>query len=268
MGSSWRERADVPDEVADQLPRGYDVVGDVAIVRLPEDLDEHLAEIGHALVEAVPPAKTAAVDRGVEGDLRTRQLEVLAGPDELVTLQKENGCRLKVDLQRTYFSPRLAHERDRVAQQVEPAERVLDMYAGVGPYAVLLAKRGAQVIAVDANPYATELARDNADRNKVQERISVVLADSEQLVPALDATFDRVVMNLPHTGEDHLDAALEVLEPGGRVHLATILEMDHHREQAQAIADDFGLELEEIVHVRNYNPALGHYTLDLRAENG
>ncbi|PSG96360.1 hypothetical protein BRD56_11035 [Thermoplasmatales archaeon SW_10_69_26] len=264
MGSSWREHADVPADVREQLPRGYDVVGDVVIVRLPEEVEPYLDEIGRALVEAVPPAATAAVDRGVQGDLRTRDLEVIGGRGDLVTLQKENGCRLRVDLQQTYFSPRLAHERARVSEQVEAGERVLDMYTGVGPYAVLLAKQGAEVLGIDANPRAVDLARANADTNRVADRVQLATADAAQLVPALDTTFDRVVMNLPHTGGDHLEEAATVLEPGGRVHLACILEMDHYEEQARELADEHGLQLDGIVQVRNYNPALGHYVLDGR----
>jgi tRNA (guanine37-N1)-methyltransferase len=265
MGSSWRDAADVPDEIRQLLPRGYDVVGDVAIVRLAEGTEGYEAEIGQALVESVPPAETAAVDRGVEGELRTRDLDVLAGEGSLVTWQKENGCRLKVDLEHTYFSPRLAHERARVADKVDVDEGLLDMYSGVAPYAVLVAKRRAHVLAVDANPRAVELARRNADANKVADRIDVVLADSQTLVPALEARFDHVVMNLPQTGEDHLDEALTVLAEDGRVHLGTILPMDEHEAHAEAIADAHDLELHEIVHVRNYNPALGHYTLELSA---
>lgn len=264
MGSSWREHADVPEAVREQLPRGYDVVGDVAIVRLPEDLDEHLDAIGEALVEAVPPAETAAVDRGVEGALRTRRLEVLAGSGDLVTLQKENGCRLTVDLEKTYFSPRLAHERGRVADAVREGEHVLDMYCGVGPYAVLVAKRGARVIAVDANPRAVELARDNAAANKVADRVRVLVGDAEQVVPALEGTFDRIVMNLPHTAREHLDAALSALAEDGTIHLGAMLPKDDADEEARAIAREHGLELVDLVDVRPYNPAVGHYTLDLQ----
>ncbi len=263
MGSSWREHADVPGEVREHLPRGYDVVGDIVIVRIPEEATAYLDEIGQALIQAVPPAEVAAVDRGVEGDLRTRKLQVIAGPDRLTTLQKENGCRLRVDLANAYFSPRLAHERARIADQVQPSERVLDMYAGVGPYAVLIANQGARVLGIDANPHAVGLARENAELNKVTDRIQLVIADASQLVPALTQRFDRIVMNLPHTGADHLGQALSALGEEGRIHLGCILEMDNHEPQARSIAEEHGLVLEQIVHVRNYNPALGHYTLDL-----
>lgn len=265
MGGHWHDRLDLPEEVLAQVPRGYDVVGSVVIVRLPEEIREHEAEIGRALVEGVPPADTAAVDEGVEGQIRTRSVRVIAGEQTLVTEHKENGCRLVVDLERTYFSPRLAHERARVAEQVADGERVLDMYCGVAPYAVLLAKRAAdaRILGLDVNPRAVELARENADRNKVADRIDLAVADASRLVPALEATFDRIVMNLPHTAVDHLDAALPAVDPDGRLHVGAMLPKDTADEAAATIADAHGMELVELVDVRPYNPAVGHYTLDL-----
>jgi tRNA (guanine37-N1)-methyltransferase len=264
VGRHWHDALDLAEEVLDQVPRGYDVVGDVAIVRLPEAVREHETAVGRALVEEVPPASTAAVDEGVEGRARTRSLRVIGGEGTLVTEHKENGCRLLVDLQRTYFSPRLAHERARVADQVREGERVLDLYTGVAPYPVLVAKRGAgRVLGVDLNPRAVELARENADRNKVADRVDVVLADGEALAPSLAGSFDRIVMNLPHSAREHLDAVLSALAEDGRVHLAALLPKDDAEEQARVLADEHGFTLVELVDVRPYNPAVGHYTLDL-----
>lgn len=269
MGQHWHDHLDLPEEILELVPRGYDLVGHVAIVRVPDEIRDHETEIGRALVEGVPPAETAAVDDGVEGQIRTRSVRVIGGEDSLVTEHKENGCRLTVDLQETYFSPRLAHERGRVADEVQEGEHVLDMYCGVGPYAVLLAKRGARVLAIDVNPRAVELARENVEKNKVPEKVDVVLADASSLVPTLDATFDRIVMNLPHSAHEHLDEALSVLADDGRIHLGAMLAKDDAEDEAQTIADEHGLELVELVSVRPYNPAVGHYTLDLkRPENG
>ncbi len=265
VGRHWHDGLDLPEDVLAQVPRGYDVVGSIAILRLPEEIREHEDAIGHALLEGVPPARTAAVDEGVEGTTRTRTLRVIAGEDTLVTEHKENGCRLIVDLERTYFSPRLAHERARVAEQVREGERVLDMYCGVAPYAVLLAQQAADVriLGVDVNPRAVELARENVQRNKVHDAVDLALADATRLVPALDASFDRIVMNLPHSAVEHLDAALPALAPEGRLHVGAMLAKDTADEDAAGIADAHGLELVELVDVRPYNPAVGHYTLDL-----
>lgn len=253
----------MPDEVLEAVPRGYDVIGGVVVVRLEEDALGFEDVIGEVLVEEVPPARTAAVDEGVVGRLRLRKVRVIGGEDDLVTLHRENGCRLVVDVGASYFSPRLAHERARVADQIVEGERVLDAYCGVGPYAVLLAKRGACVLGVDANPRAVALARENAFKNKVQDAVGVVVGDARRVVPALDAGFDRVVMNLPHSAVEHLPFVLDRVKPGGRLHVGAMLPKDDAEDEAQRIADEHGMTLAGLVSVRPYNPAVGHYTLDM-----
>ncbi len=269
MAGSWRDDVDAPAAVRDQLPRGYDLVGHVAILHLIDPLSSldpspgFQASVAEALIEAVPPARTAAIDQGVEGELRTRAIQVIGGDRELVTEHKENGCRLIVDLETCYFSPRLAGERARVAEQIEPGERVLDMYCGVGPYAVLAAKQGASVVAVDLNPAASRLAWRNAKRNKVADRVDVVCADGQALADGSGPVFDHIIMNLPHDAPAHLGAARQALKPGGRIHLGAMIDKDEHEQAAAGLAEEHGLALAGIVHVRNYNPAVGHYCIEL-----
>ncbi len=265
MGRHWHDALEdaLPPDAFEALPRGYDVIGDVVIVRLDEAARGFEDVIGEVLVQEVPPAETAAVDEGVVGRLRLRKVRVIGGEGDLVTVHKENGCRLVVDVEGSYFSPRLAHERARVAEQVVEGERVLDAYCGVGPYAVLLAKRGACVLGVDANPRAVELARENASRNKVQDGVDLVVGDARGVVPALDAGFDRVVMNLPHSAVEHLPLVLDRVKPGGRVHVGAMLAKDDAEEEAEKVAREHGVTLASVVSVRPYNPAVGHYTLDV-----
>src|SRR5207244_5720838 len=82
----------------------------------------------------------------------------------------EFGLRYLVDVEHAYFSPRLGSERWRVARQVRPGEVVVDMFAGVGPYAILIARtrKPKSVHAIDANPAAVELLRENARRNRAE----------------------------------------------------------------------------------------------------
>lgn len=265
MAGSWRDQMDAPPEIRQAMPRGYDVIGSVAIIRIDPELADWAQAAGQALLEGVPNAETAAVDWGVEGQLRTREIEVVAGEPSLLTEQKENGCRLLVDVATCYYSPRLAGERARVADQVSAGERVLDMYCGVGPYAVLIARQQeAQVLGIEINPRAAELARENAARNKVPGRVDIVKADAPRLTRGMPATFDRVIMNLPHTAVEHLAQALPACKPGAKLHVGAMLAKDTVDEEAQAIAEAHDLVLEEVVKVRNYNPAVGHYSLELR----
>ena len=43
-------------------------------------------------------------------------------------------------LKETYFSPRLANERKRITSLVKPGETVVDMFAGVAPFSIMIAK--------------------------------------------------------------------------------------------------------------------------------
>lgn len=265
MATSWRDEMEAPEEIRRAMPRGYDVIGSVAIIRIDPELAEWGQAAGEALLAGVPNAETAAIDWGVEGQVRARNLEVVAGVPSLLTEQKENGCRLLVDVETCYYSPRLAGERARVADQVDASERVLDMYCGVGPYAVLIARRqGARVLGLEINPRAAELARENATRNKVAQLVDVVQGDAPRLTRGMPPAFDRVIMNLPHTAVDHIEDALPACKPGAMLHVGAMLAKDDADDEAAGIVDGLGVILEELVKVRDYNPAVGHYSLELR----
>ncbi|HLF07674.1 MAG TPA: class I SAM-dependent methyltransferase family protein [Thermoplasmata archaeon] len=222
---TYRELVDLPENVKLKLPRSFDVVGDVAILKLESEVEAYAQDIANALTRWNPAIRRVALDSGVSGDLRVRELRLLIGGD-LITSHQENGLRFRLDLASVYFSPRLSGERLRLAAQVRPGERVLDMFAGVGPFAVLIAKRrpDCEVVAVDANPAACWFLRENARSNGV----SVDLREGriEDVAPTL-GRFDRIIMNLPRSAEDYFPLALSLLRPGApedtrHVHLYTV----------------------------------------------
>jgi release factor glutamine methyltransferase len=81
-----------------------------------------------------------------------------------------------------------------VLDEVRPGERVLDMGTGSGVNAILAAKRGADVVAVDVNPHAVRAARVNAERNGVADRVEIGRSD---LFAAVEGRFDLVVFDPP-----------------------------------------------------------------------
>ena len=111
----------------------------------------------------------------VEGEFRTRQWVVLAGEHRTHTVHKEHGCRYNVDLAGAYFSARLGTERKRVADMVKPGQCVVDLFAGVGPFSILIGKNvpGASVVAVDKNPGAVKLLRENIRFNRLDNVTAV-----------------------------------------------------------------------------------------------
>ncbi len=269
--TSLRDAPGLPPELADEVTRSLDVVGDIAVVRLKDDIRSRAAEIGEALMSVHPRLRAVAVDDGVTGPLRLRDLTLVAGEGPLVTSHREHGVVLRVDLEHAYFSPRLATEHRRVANRVGPGERVLDMFSGVGPFAVLIAKLAApsEVHAVDLNPRAVELVRENAEANGVGHLVTAHEGDARKVVPPL-GRFDRIVMNHPHGAHAFVDVALGASREGTEVHLHLIGTEDEAREagdEARRLAGETGLPplrslgLRE---VRTYAPGVCHYCLDLR----
>ncbi len=91
---------------------------------------------------------------------------------------------------------------DRVGERATE-RRILDLCTGAGPLAVALARElpGARVLATDVSPAAAALARTNAARNGVGERVEV--AEGDLWAAVGDRSFDVVVSNPPYiaTGE-------------------------------------------------------------------
>ena len=166
---SYKDVVDVPEPLRRFLPSAFDVIGDIAVVKMPEELQPYREQIGLAILRWNPNIRVAGQDRGVKGERRVRSIEVIAGERRTTTVHTEHGLRYRVDLAQAYFSPRLASERKRIADLVLEGEVVADPFAGVGSFAILIAKRGQPklVHASDVNPAAVELLRANIGANRV-----------------------------------------------------------------------------------------------------
>jgi tRNA (guanine37-N1)-methyltransferase len=217
--SDYRETLNWTPEAKAELPRSFDVVGDIVLIRLPDSLEPRKEEIGQALLSFVPSARIVGLDRGVHGPERRRRVERIAGTGGWRTRHRENGLDLEVDLERAYFSPRLAHEHERVAAEVSEGERVYDLCCGVGPFALLLARdgRASRITAVDSNPAAVSMLRATAARYPWGGRIEVVEAPVERFLPRAEAV-ERVILNLPHEGIKYLPSVAPTIAPRGRLH--------------------------------------------------
>jgi tRNA (guanine37-N1)-methyltransferase len=132
-----------------------------------------------------------------------------------------------VDVTRAYFSPRLSTEHSRVASSVENGETVIDLFAGVGPFAILAAKthENVRVYAIDVNPQAVEFLKKNVALNRVDDKVFPILADARKIVEQrLSGIADRVIMNLPEKAIEYVDVACKAVKPvGGVVHFCSFI---------------------------------------------
>ena len=261
----------VPKELLVHLPTSFDVVGDVAIVKVPDELAGHAKAIADAMLKATPSVRAVAWDRGVQGETRIRDLEQLAGEGTLETVHREHGLRFEVDLAKCYFSPRLATERHRVAGLVRDGERVLDMFTGVGPFAVLIAatRKVDKLWAVDINETAVRYLRRNIERNGVQG-IEPVCGDAREFVRTVEPV-DRVIMNLPHSSWEFLPDAMAACANDATIHYYEITTDPEPRARAiEALAGQLGRSAKVVStrEVRTYSRTESHWAFDVRVYVG
>jgi tRNA (guanine37-N1)-methyltransferase len=239
----------------------FEVIGDVAIIGT-----ENEKEVASALMSICKSIRTVIVPiSDVEGEFRTRRFRHVAGEVRTTTIHREHGLRYRIDLEGAYFSPRLGTERLRVAKQVKPGDFVLDMFAGVGPFALLFAKRGAAVVAVDMNPVAVKCLRENAALNRV--RAEMLEGDAAKLALRYENRADHVVMNLPHSASEFLAPAVRAAKGGGIVHYYAIAsEEDLYADEdlIKKAASEAGASVEILYEgiVRSYAPHRYNVVID------
>lgn len=205
-----------------KLVSSYDLVGDIAIIEIPKALEGKKRLIGKALLSSNARLRTVlAKASAMKGRFRVRKFEFLAGEKRTKTVYRESGCAFKLDLAKTYFSIRLSHERLRIANQVREGEKILALFAGVGPFPIVIARRKAdvEIVAIELNPLATRMMRENVVLNGVQNKVKVIQGDVNKILPLKFKNWaDRIVMPLPHTGENFLDASLKAAKKGCVIH--------------------------------------------------
>ncbi|RQW79111.1 MAG: class I SAM-dependent methyltransferase family protein [Methanothrix sp.] len=232
---------------------------------------QQIEQIASALMATNRSIRTVIVPiSDVEGEFRTRRFRHVAGEERTTTIHKEHGLRYRIDLQRAYFTPRLGTERLRVAKQIRQGDTVLDMFAGVGPFAFLMAKKGARVIAMDKNPVAVKYMRENARLNKIED-IEILEGDANELALSYADTADHVIMNLPHSASQFLIPAMKAAKSGGIIHYYAISPEDALYGDwamiAQA-AERVGAKAEVVYQgvVRSYAPHRLNVVIDFRVD--
>ena len=226
---TYKDIALVPHSIKAVLPTSYDIIGDIAIVKLSETLMNYKQEIGDALIQSNRNIKVVCLDEGVAGELRVRKLRIIAGEKRTTTTHKEFNVTFDMDIQKVYYSPRLASERKRIADQVHSGEIVIDMFAGVAPFSIMIAKYACPklVYAIDKNKDAVFYAKKNIVQNNVLDKVEITEGDVRKVIPRLiktDVTADRIIMNLPFSSYKFFDKVLPLLSRKNIIHYYEVLE--------------------------------------------
>lgn len=202
------------------IPKSYDVVGNIAILKFPSDVKKsEKVKAAKQLLKERKSVKTIVEKSGnVKGRLRTIKTIHLAGKKNLIAEYIENGCRFKLNVETCYFSSRLSNERKEVANQVKKGEIVLVMFAGVGPFSIVIAKnsRAEKIYSVELGKECSKFAKENVVLNKLNN-VEVIQGDVKRISPKLkklNLKFDRIVMARPNLKESFLDSAFIISKKG------------------------------------------------------
>ncbi|MFH1222416.1 MAG: class I SAM-dependent methyltransferase family protein [Candidatus Micrarchaeota archaeon] len=260
-------------ENIDKVVTSFDIIGDIAIIEVPEGMEKYEPAIAQGIMQVHPVVQVVAKKLGgMEGEFRVRPLKVIAGENRTETIYKEHGCKFKLDVAAVYFSIRLSTERKRIADLAKPGEKILALFAGVGPFPIVLAKQQptAEIIAVELNPAATEYMRQNVLLNKLKN-VVVEQGDAREIVMKKYRKYaDRILMTLPKSADKFLDVAFAGARDGCVVHIYHFAPVENPYEDIEKRiaeeAEKAGAKAEIINKkiVRPYAPKIVQVVVDFR----
>ena len=218
----------------------------MVIIKMPSNSRVSTSDVADAVMKRHKNVKAVfAQVTDVQGDYRLRGLTHVAGEKRTCTVHKENGCSFKVDVETCYFSPRLSGERTRTAKLVHPGETVVNMFAGVGCFSIVIAKHvhRTRIYSIDANPDAVQFMSENIRLNRVYGNVVPILSDAKTAIQErLRGCADRVLMPLPEKAVEYLPDAVSALKPGGGwIHVHTF----EHATKTEDPLEKFRLKMAE-----------------------
>jgi len=242
----------IPENLHEFIPKAYDVIGEIAVVDIAEEVMKYKKEIGESLYSLFPSLKSVyRKASAVSGQLRTRKLELIAGEKKCETIHLEHGVTIFVDVCETYFSPRLSYEHRRVADLVKEGEVIIDLFTGVGPFPLHIAKNhNATIYAIDINQKAIKCLEKSLLLNKLKGRIKPLHGGCRELSSSLPKA-DRIIMNFPSNSQEYIDVVCQILKSGGIIHFYQFVATEDGKDQVVNILkyelSKSGWEIKEII---------------------
>ncbi len=268
----YKDLLKLSKKLKEELPTSYDTIGSIILIKLPQSLFQYRKQIGNALIKIHKNIRTVCVVDPVAGELRTRNITIVAGENQTLTTHTEYGLTFQVDVAATYFSPRLASERKRVAGLVKPGEIVVDLFAGVAPFSIMIARYAKPKIiyAIDKNKVAINLAEKNVRQNHVLQTVEVIHADAKDAEKIIPTKADQIIMNLPFSAYKFFSVALSIAAPICKVHYYDIIreeEIEGRISSLKKTAKRQGYILTEVsIHrIKSYAPREFYIGLDITA---
>lgn len=264
------------EEELSLLPRGFQSLGRVIIIKLNPKLNHKEILIAKKYLELLPSIRSVYINRGkIIGTFRAPEsIEFLAGEDNPIVEHKENEIIYRFDITKIMFSKGNLKERKFLATLVKKDEIVVDMFAGIGYFSLPIAKHSAvgKIYSIEINPESYKDLVKNIQLNHLEEKIEPIKGNCKKEVVRLSKSgirADRVIMGVFPAPKDYIKEALSLVKNGGTVfHYEGIVEEEKHMilfDEFRDIAENEGFTCELKAHrfVKSYGPKLYHVVLDI-----
>lgn len=289
-------RGIVEEPLLQIVPKRFDYIGDVAVISIPPELATYKEAIASKLFSM--RGNTRAVLNKVsklEGEHRVADFELLLG-ETTETIHRENGYTYKLDVKKVFFNPRLYSERGRIASKIKSEERIIVPFAGVGPFVLPAAGKGAKVYAIEINPDACTCLQENIRINRLESQIIVIQEDFETFFDIVCSAktnnelintvfsdlpiclnpekaedksfqipkngFDRAIVPTPYGMDHFLERISKLVKKGGYIHFYTFKAESQIPELIKAY-EKMGLEVELYRRAGNVTPGISRWVFDL-----
>ncbi|MBU3957750.1 MAG: class I SAM-dependent methyltransferase family protein [Nanoarchaeota archaeon] len=262
---------ELPENELNLLPRRYQIVGKILLLKLKPGLLKRRKIIGAAILELLPYLQTVCLQKRISFAERKPEIEAIAGKKSFLALHRENGCLFEMDVSKSMFSKGNKAEKARLASLIKPGETVIDMFAGIGYWTIPVAKfTGAKkVFAIDINAEAADFLERNAFLNNVSMKVEILKGDCADFADKLENIADSIIMGCLFETEKFLPAALKMAKDGCIIHFHRNADMENIgriKEKLAGIAEKSGCEIAFIdtARVKSYAPKIWHIVMDLK----
>jgi tRNA (guanine37-N1)-methyltransferase len=273
---SYKDFLSIDENIKKKLPNSFDIIGNIILIKLPAEHVKYQKIIGDALFKSHKNIRTVCRINPVSGELRTRKLSIISGDKNTITIHNEYGLKYYIDVSKAYFSPRLATERMRITDNVKSGEIIVDMFAGIAPFSINIAKYAnpKKIYAIDKNKYAIEYAKQNIKINNVLDKIEVIHSDAKnvyKIITAKNEKADRIIMNLPFSAISFLPYAFKISKNKIIIHYYDIMreeEIDNRIKELKLIAIDNNYKIINlnIKKIKTYSPREFYIGIDITSK--
>jgi len=268
-----KSKLKLDEKESNLLPRGYQIIGKILLIKLKPALLKHKKIIGKTILAMFPYIHSVCLIKEIKNIERKPKIEIIAGCKNTQTLHKEHGCQFLLDVSKIMWSQGNKEERLRLIKIVKSKETIVDMFAGIGYFSIFIAKysKPRKIYTIDINPVAIEYLRKNIWLNKVEDKIEVLEGDCRKFSNLLKNTADRIIMGYLFNTEKFLPYAFRIAKEDAVIHFhKTVKEEEIDEIKGKIIKigtrNKVKIKVLKIKKVKSYAPKIWHVVFDLKVK--